>query len=179
MLQEELKNYFLLICSNFVTLKIKAMKRIILITSVLNFINFFAQEIKQDFTDEFKDLSKWEKGKYSRRGNYFIEKNKGLTFTTRAELPHNPNNDEKLKIYNIDRIKVHLKDTTYTTGTYSWEIFIPKMKLYEACSIGAFLYSDDKHELDFEIGSGTKKKRTKLMAKKDDLVVYCSSQNNP
>jgi len=46
-------------------------------------------------------------------------------------------------------------------------------------SIGAFLYNNDTHELDFEIGYGKQAERNELNAASDDLIVYMTSQANP
>jgi len=78
-----------------------------------------------------------------------------------------------------DRVKVKTKNYFVGSGSYSWRVYVPKMHIGDQCSIGAFLYFDDKHELDFEIGSGNKKIRKKLNAKNNDLVVYCTSQAFP
>jgi hypothetical protein len=46
----------------------------------------------------------------------------------------------------------------------------------DKASIGAFLYYNDTHEIDFEIGYGTQSKRAELKAEADDLIVYMTSQ---
>ena len=78
-----------------------------------------------------------------------------------------------------DRVKIKTKNYFSSYGSYTWRVYVPKMRIGEQCSIGAFLYFDDQHELDFEIGSGTKKIREKLQAKNNELVVYCTSQGLP
>lgn len=79
-----------------------------------------------------------------------------------------------------DRVKIRSKKE-FTTGTYIWQIFIPKFKLYEQVSIGAFLYHNEKEEFefDFEIGSGQKIDREKINLKNDEAIVYCVSQFYP
>lgn len=79
-----------------------------------------------------------------------------------------------------DRVKIRSKQK-FTTGTYTWRIFIPKFKLFEQVSIGAFLYHNQKEEFefDFEIGSGQKVDREKINLKDDEAIVFCVSQFSP
>jgi Tfp pilus assembly PilM family ATPase len=53
------------------------------------------------------------------------------------------------------------------------------MGVGDMASIGAFLYNDDTHELDSEIGYGKQASRLELNAASDDLLVYMTSQANP
>lgn len=66
---------------------------------------------------------------------------------------------------------------------YNCKIYIPQYELNEQCSIGAFIYHGKRRnqpfELDFEIGSGTKKHRDELMAKPNEAIVHCTSQFYP
>lgn len=78
-----------------------------------------------------------------------------------------------------DRRKVLTKDKIYTTGRYKWRLYLPRLDKCGRTSIGAWIYCDDQHELDFEIGSGTQAERTRLGAREDDLVVAMTSQANP
>jgi hypothetical protein len=78
-----------------------------------------------------------------------------------------------------DRPKVKTESKIYKQGTYAWLIFVPEMGVGDKASIGAFIYSDDTHELDFEIGYGSETVREGLNAENDDLVVYMTSQANP
>ncbi len=123
----------------------------------------------QNFTENFSDKESlykyWEDDSQNNSPkNYTFEYNH-LKMISRA----NTN----------DRVKIKTKSYFSGYGSYTWRVYIPKMVIGEQCSIGAFLYFDDKHELDFEIGSGTKKIRNELQAKNDDLVVYCTSQGLP
>ena len=98
----------------------------------------------------------------------YVLKNNNLKITTRA--------------YTTDRVKVKTRNRKLGFGSYEWRVFVPEMAINERCSIGAFLYNDDQHELDFEIGSGLLDIRKKLNAKNDDLLLYCTAQsqaNNP
>jgi len=78
-----------------------------------------------------------------------------------------------------DRPKIRTTDRIYKTGKYSWRVFVPEIGDGDMTSIGAFLYSDETHELDFEIGYGTAAVRQNLNAAIDDLIVYTTSQGNP
>jgi len=78
-----------------------------------------------------------------------------------------------------DRVKIKTKRKDFGLGTYTWRVYVPKMRIGDKASIGAFVYLDDQHELDFEIGSGKHFFREKLGAKPDEVLVYCTSQNAP
>jgi hypothetical protein len=78
-----------------------------------------------------------------------------------------------------DRPKVRSKEKKYLTGTYSWRVFVPNMGKGDMASIGCFLYYDDLHELDFEIGYGKEQLRKKSDAKDDEVLCYITSQGNP
>lgn len=112
---------------------------------------------------DFNNLDEWEDATQVGEANYFIENGNLRLFT-------NANTWDRTKIKSI---------ATYSTGTYSWRIFVPEMGVGDCASIGAFLYSDDTHELDFEIGYGKETVRQGLNAASDDLIVYATSQANP
>lgn len=80
----------------------------------------------------------------------------------------------------IDRVKIRSKEK-FTTGVYTWRIFIPDFTLFEQVSIGAFLYHNQKKEFefDFEIGSGQKIDREKINLKDNEAIVFCVSQFSP
>lgn len=77
------------------------------------------------------------------------------------------------------RAKLKTLTKIYTTGTYHWKVYVPTMEMSSRVSIGAFLYYDDWHELDFEIGSGKAATREKYNAKEDEVLMYVTSQNYP
>lgn len=112
---------------------------------------------------DFKDLSGWEDATQQGPINYSIE-NENLTIFTRANT--------------WDRAKIKTT-STYTTGTYTWRIFVPEMGVGDMSTIGAFLFNSNNHELDFEIGYGKQIIRDNLNAEADDLIVHMSSQDNP
>lgn len=78
----------------------------------------------------------------------------------------------------LQRPKFRNTDRT-GAGHYRWRVYVPEMGMNEKVSIGAFLYCDDTHELDFEIGSGTAQKRKEYGAKEDEVLMYLTSQGNP
>jgi hypothetical protein len=65
------------------------------------------------------------------------------------------------------------------SGQYTWRFYVPDLGLNDQASIGAFLYADDQHELDFETGSGTAVKRAELNAQADEVLCYATSQGSP
>jgi hypothetical protein len=112
---------------------------------------------------DFNDLTAWEDATQVGLPNYWLE-NGNLTIFT------NPNTWERAKIKTL---------STFTTGIYTWRIYVPEMGVGDMASIGAFLYNNDTHELDFEVGYGKQLVRNELNAQADDLLVYMTSQGNP
>lgn len=111
----------------------------------------------------FDNLSEWEDATQVGIPNYFIEDGNLRIFT-------NANTWDRTKVKSV---------ATYATGSYSWRVYVPTMGEGDMASIGAFLYADDAHELDFEIGYGNQAARQELNAVSDDLVIYMTSQANP
>lgn len=77
------------------------------------------------------------------------------------------------------RPKLTHRSRNFTFGYYHWRVYIPQMGRNERVSLGAFLYHDDSHELDFEIGSGKAAKRKEHKALDDELLMYLTSQDHP
>ncbi|MFI3281794.1 MAG: hypothetical protein R3Y44_07490 [Rikenellaceae bacterium] len=105
-----------------------------------------------------------------------------------AHQDDNPNmqceiEDGVLKIFTTansrDRKKMRTADKIYTTGRYTWRTYIPQMGKGDQASVGSWIYCDDKHEIDFEVGYGQQHVREKLGAEDDDLIVYSTTQANP
>ncbi len=113
---------------------------------------------------EFNDLKAWRDDSQNNSPKSYAVSEGRLRIATRKETR------DRVKIRTIRR---------FGAGRYTWRIFVPAMGTGDQASIGAFLYRDDKHEVDFEIGFGTAKLREKLKAKDDDLVCYCTSQGFP
>ncbi len=95
------------------------------------------------------------------------------------------NNDAEygvLKIYTkantYQRNKAGTK-TKYGAGLYTWRTYISDLGENEQVSIASWLYHDDGHELDFEVGSGKKTDRKALKLKSDEVIAFMTSQANP
>lgn len=114
-------------------------------------------------TWNFDNLNEWVDATQVGVPNYFID-NGNLNISTHA------NTYDRTKIKSI---------ASYTTGTYTWKVYVPEMGVGDQASIGAFLYNNDTHELDFEIGYGKQSERESLNALSDELIVYMTSQANP
>ncbi|MFV7234029.1 hypothetical protein [Flavobacterium sp. ZB4R12] len=111
----------------------------------------------------FDALTEWEDATQVGNPNYWIENGNLRIFT-------NPNTWERSKVKTI---------SSFAAGTYRWNVYIPEMGVGDMASIGAFLYNNNTHELDFEIGYGTQAIRDQLVAEPDDLIVYMTSQGYP
>jgi hypothetical protein len=100
-----------------------------------------------------------------------------------ASSPQYTVNDGKLVIFTrantYDRQKMHTENTIYTSGTYEWRTFISELNVGDQVSIGSWIYSDDQHELDFEVGSGTEVTRKAAGAASGELVACMTSQDLP
>ena len=129
-------------------------------TTVVNLNNFVENFDNQTHVDQF-----WEDASQnSSPMNYAID-NGNFKMTTRAN--------------EVDRVKIKTIKEDFGLGRYTWRIYTSERTIGDQNSIGAFLYADDNHELDFEIGSGKTEIRNTLNAQDDDLVAYCTSQNFP
>lgn len=119
----------------------------------------------ENFNNTVQFQKNWSNNSWKSPASYQLE-NEHLKITTR------PNSN--------DRVKIRSKQK-FTTGSYTWRIYIPKFKLNEQVSIGAFLYHNQKEEFefDFEIGSGQKIDREKINLKNDEAIVFCVSQFSP
>uniref|UniRef100_A0AB33JH18 Toxin-antitoxin system protein n=1 Tax=Prevotella sp. GTC17260 TaxID=3236796 RepID=A0AB33JH18_9BACT len=87
-----------------------------------------------------------------------------------------------LKIYTEANSQQRKKIRTvkqYGAGLYTWRTYISDLGETERTSIGSWLWHDDKHELDFEVGSGTGKERKALNLADDEVIAYMISQANP
>ena len=78
-----------------------------------------------------------------------------------------------------DRKKVRTVGSDYGAGRYTWRVYIPEMGVGDQASVGAFIYHDDQHELDFEIGYGPQEVRERIGAKPGEMVAYMTTQDNP
>ena len=91
--------------------------------------------------------------------------------------------DGVLKIYtraqSWDRKKMHTAERKYTSGRYTWRTYIPAMGEKDQASVGSWIYCDDHHELDFEVGYGTEEVRKQIGATEKEMVAYMTSQDFP
>lgn len=78
-----------------------------------------------------------------------------------------------------DRSKMETVDRHYAAGTYQWRTFIPEIVPGDQVSIGSWIYHDDHHELDFEVGYGQAAAREQAGAAADELVACMTNQDNP
>jgi hypothetical protein len=127
----------------------------------------YSQEKSTDkYVWDFNTLEQWKDDSQQTNGkkNYTLLDNGCLKLFT------HPKTAERSKIKSIQ---------SFTTGTYTWKIFIPEIGKGDNSSIGAFLYFDDTHELDFEIGYGTKAIRKAMRFQSDELLVIMTSQGFP
>lgn len=99
-----------------------------------------------------------------------------------ADVPQSFIEDGRLKIFTHARTQERKKVRTpqqYGAGRYIWRVYVSDLGMGDRASIGAWLYNDDEHEIDFEIGSGTAADRAELNAADDEVVAYMTTQANP
>jgi len=113
---------------------------------------------------EFSDLKEWQDDSQNSSPRSYAITNGTLRISTRSQTR--------------DRVKVRTTGR-FGAGKYTWRVYVPEMGKGDQASIGAFLYKDDQHELDFEVGYGKANVRKKLKASNTDLVCYCTSQGYP
>lgn len=88
------------------------------------------------------------------------------------------------------RVKQKSPRSDFGFGLYEWRLFVPVISPANAqFSVGAFVYADDAHELDFECGRGTSTARASATLKHldgttgaalaTDMLCYLTSQGNP
>ena len=78
-----------------------------------------------------------------------------------------------------DRTKMHTEQTDFADGTYSWRTYVPAIEPGEQVSVGSWIYHDDHHELDFEVGAGTAENRQKYNAQPGQLLACMTNQDFP
>lgn len=78
----------------------------------------------------------------------------------------------------MDRNKLQSNDR-FGQGVYTWRLHVPEIEPGAQVSVGAFIYQDDEHELDFEIGYGKAYAREGCGAADDELVACLTNQKNP
>lgn len=83
------------------------------------------------------------------------------------------------RAYTHDRTKMHTDDSDYADGTYYWRTYVPAIGPGEQVSIGSWIYHDDHHELDFEVGPGKAEIRAQHDVAPDELLACMTSQDFP
>lgn len=78
-----------------------------------------------------------------------------------------------------DRTKMHSIESDFAAGEYRWRTYVPAVTEGEQVSIGSWIYHDDHHELDFEVGSGKKEIRQEYGAAPDELLACMTNQDFP
>lgn len=78
-----------------------------------------------------------------------------------------------------DRTKMHTADGFYGEGVYRWRTYVPEIAAGDQVSVGSWIYCDDEHELDFEVGYGTSAARSKANAGEGQLVACMTCQAFP
>ena len=79
----------------------------------------------------------------------------------------------------LDRNKLQTSTRNYGEGIYTWRMYIPEVEPGAQLSVAGFIYKDDKHELDYEIGYGKASARESCGAGEGDLVACLTNQANP
>lgn len=79
----------------------------------------------------------------------------------------------------MDRNKLQTNSRSFGQGDYTWRLYVPEIEPRAQVSVGAFIYADDTHELDFEIGYGKSSARQSCGAGDGDLVACLTNQGNP
>lgn len=77
-----------------------------------------------------------------------------------------------------DRAKLHT-DKLYQDGVYTWKTYIPELGKGDQTSIGSWIYCDDRHEVDFEVGYGKEDVRENLHCSENELVACMTNQAFP
>lgn len=128
-------------------------------------MNIYAQSPKKK-TWNFNDLDGWVYAHQDDNPDHqcILEKGKLRIFTRAGSL---------------DRKKVRTADKIYTTGRYTWKTYIPEMGKGDQASVGSWIYCDDHHEIDFEVGYGKQAVRDELGARSDEMIVYMTTQDHP
>ena len=118
----------------------KYISRIVFWVFILCAVNTYAQPPKKKVWN-FNDLEGWVYAHQDDNPDHqcVLEKGKLRIFTRAGSW---------------DRKKVRTADKIYTTGRYTWKTYIPEMGKGDQASVGSWIYCDDHHEIDFEVGYG-------------------------
>ena len=67
----------------------------------------------------------------------------------------------------------------FTSGLYSWRTFIPSLKEGEKADVGAWIYCDDHHAVDFAVGWGSGEERRKAHCLPGEVLAYMTNRDGP
>lgn len=147
-------------------------------TFSIDYIRAWRRVAKPTFSGDFAGLESWKKN-MGETGvtlkQFTLSKDATGEHPAKLDMPYIT---ITTRANTKDRVKIESEER-FGYGTYTWKIFVPAMGVGDQASIGAFIYQDDRHEIDFEIGYGTAKARKETNAKPDELLAYCTSQANP
>jgi len=143
----------------------KYISRIVFWVFILCAVNTYAQPPKKKVWN-FNDLEGWVYAHQDDNPDHqcVLEKGKLRIFTRAGSW---------------DRKKVRTADKIYTTGRYTWKTYIPEMGKGDQASVGSWIYCDDHHEIDFEVGYGKQAVREELGAGPDEMIAYMTTQDHP
>ncbi|KAJ3277305.1 hypothetical protein HK104_003411 [Borealophlyctis nickersoniae] len=115
------------------------------------------------FTENFDTMERWQDASQAGGGpsNYIVAN--GML---RLQV------DAATKV----RPKIRYPDYTNAPGRHQWRVLVPLFQPGDITSIGSFLYYDDYHEFDFEIGYGALDIRRQLGAADNEMVAYMTTQ---
>lgn len=128
-------------------------------------INPEHEDVIQTVVWDFNTMKDWAHNNVSDSPDLIILEDGKLRITTEAETEQ--------------RKKAFTESWDFAQGKYQWRVYVSNLGNGEKCSIGAFLYNDDHHELDFEIASGKTAAREEYGAQDNEVLVYMTSQDNP
>lgn len=99
-----------------------------------------------------------------------------------AQIPQTTIEDGAFRLFtragHYDRTKVMFPEK-FGAGRYEWKIYISDLEPGDQVSVAGFLYSDDHHELDFEVGPGRKEDREREQTKEDEVIAFMTGQDHP
>ena len=67
----------------------------------------------------------------------------------------------------------------FTSGIYSWRIYIPELKGGEPSGIGTWISCDDRHEVSFKVSRGNELERHRAHCLPGEVLVHLSNLNGP
>ena len=67
----------------------------------------------------------------------------------------------------------------FTSGLYSWRIFIPELKGGEPSGVGTWISCDDRHEVRFSVSRGNELERHRAHCLPGEVLVHLSNLNGP